>query len=261
VSRRGWLTESSIGEAGNLARTGGIATRRQASWVQEWLQLGLQRLSIPIHKVQFPLQPSLESVQIGGQVGAAALLTLAPPVASLAPDILLTGRRCTTPMPSDPRRGTVTLRPTTPSDAPALFRMESDPVARHMAAFGGEEPATLAPYQARWERMLADKAVTSRTVLWNGQVAGYVVQFELFGQPSVAVWIDRELWGRGIATRALSLFVAETPMRPLFARVAKDNVGSRTVVERCGFKVIGEDTGFARNRGTELTELIYRLGE
>jgi len=162
-------------------------------------------------------------------------------------------------MPHEPPVGTVTIRPTTPRDARLLYRIESDPIARHMAAFGGEEPASLAAYQARWERMLADPAVVARTVLWNGRIVGSVLQFELLQKPSVAVWIDREVWGRGVATRALSRFLRDIPVRPLYARVAKDNRGSRTVVERCGFKVVGEDRGFARLRGTDLEELIYRL--
>ena len=162
-------------------------------------------------------------------------------------------------MPSGHPAGTVTLRVTLPADAPALFRIESDPVARHMAAFGGEEPESLAAYQTRWGKMLADRTVVARTVLWNGRIVGSVLQFEHRRQPSVALWIDREFWGRGIATRALSLFLAETTLRPLFARVAGDNVGSRTVVERCGFRAIGEDKGFARFRGTDLAELIFRL--
>jgi len=162
-------------------------------------------------------------------------------------------------MPREPAEGTVTIRPATPSDAPILYRIESDPFARRMAAFCGEEPASLTAYQARWERMLADADVVARTVIWNGRVVGSVLRFNLLQQPSVAIWIEREVWGRGIATRALALFLREISVRPLFARVAKDNVGSRTVVERCGFKPVGEDKGFARLRGTDLEELIYRL--
>jgi len=158
-----------------------------------------------------------------------------------------------------PADGTVTIRAAALSDTPFLYRIESDPTARRMAAFGAEEPGSLAAYQAGWERMLADTDVVAKVVLWNGKVVGSVVRFPLLQQPSVAVWIDRELWGRGIATRALSLFLREISVRPLFARVAKDNVGSRAVVERCGFKVVGEDRGFARWRGTDLEELVYRL--
>jgi RimJ/RimL family protein N-acetyltransferase len=128
-----------------------------------------------------------------------------------------------------------------------------------MAAFGGEDSDSEAAFQARWERMLSDRAVLARTVLWNGKIVGSVLQFELFKKPSVAYWIDREFWGRNIATRALAEFLRETPARPLYARVAKDNLASRKVLENCGFKMIGEDRGFARFRGTETEELIYQL--
>ena len=48
-------------------------------------------------------------------------------------------------------------------------------------------------------------------------------------------------------------------MRPIYARVAKDNVGSRRVLEKCGFQVIGESTGYANARGEEVEELLLVL--
>ena len=41
--------------------------------------------------------------------------------------------------------------------------------------------------------------------------------------------------GRGVATAALGLFVAEVAERPLFAFVAASNVGSIRVLEKNGF--------------------------
>lgn len=128
-----------------------------------------------------------------------------------------------------------------------------------MAAFGGEDSDSLDAFQSRWERMIRDRSVRVRTVLWNGEIVGWVGQFELFQKPSVAYWIDREFWGRGIATRALLALLAESPVRPMYARVAKDNVASRRVLEKCGFKLSGEEKGFARYRGVEVEELIYQL--
>jgi len=128
-----------------------------------------------------------------------------------------------------------------------------------MAAFGGEDTDSPSTFQARWERMLRDGALSARTVLWNGRVVGSVLRFEMFQKPSVAYWIDRGFWGRGIATRALAAFLVESPLRPLYARVAEDNQASRKVLEKCGFKIIGRDKGFARFRGAETEELIYQL--
>jgi RimJ/RimL family protein N-acetyltransferase len=155
--------------------------------------------------------------------------------------------------------GTVTLRPSTPADAPVMFQIESDPGARWMAAFGGDDADSPAAYQTRWERILADRTVLARTILWNGQIVGSVHQFPLFQKPSVSYWISREFWGRGIATRALGAFLRETGVRPLYARVAEDNLGSRKVLENCGFRRVGEAKGLAHFRGVETRELIYEL--
>jgi RimJ/RimL family protein N-acetyltransferase len=162
-------------------------------------------------------------------------------------------------MPSETETGTVALRPPARSDVPILFRIESDPEARRMAAFGGDDSDSQADFQARWERMLGDAALSARTVLWNGEVVGSVLRFELFQKPSVAYWIDRRFWGRGIATRALTMFLRDCPVRPLYARVAKDNLASRKVLENCGSHRSGEDKGFARFRGAEIEELVYQL--
>ena len=56
----------------------------------------------------------------------------------------------------------------------------------------------------------------------------------------VTYWIGRSYWGKGIATRALNEFLTVDPP-PLHARVAYDNVASRRVLEKCGFRVIGTE--------------------
>jgi RimJ/RimL family protein N-acetyltransferase len=38
-----------------------------------------------------------------------------------------------------------------------------------------------------------------------------------------------------------------------------DNVGSRRVLEKCGFTVIDEQAGFAPARGEEVAELLLEL--
>ena len=46
--------------------------------------------------------------------------------------------------------------------------------------------------------------------------------------------------------------------RPLFAHVAKHNVRSQRVLEKCGFKVIGEDK-YTNPAGAEVEEFILKL--
>jgi len=78
-------------------------------------------------------------------------------------------------------------------------------------------------------------------------------------EAEITYWIDRKSWGKGIATKALQKFLSIETIRPVFGRVAFDNFGSQKVLEKCGFKKIGSDRGFANARQAEIEEHIYRL--
>jgi RimJ/RimL family protein N-acetyltransferase len=151
------------------------------------------------------------------------------------------------------------LREIRETDLALLFAHQQDVEANHMAGFTAQDPDDEEAFRAKMQRILADPAITSRVIEVAGQVVGNVMGFEMFGEPSVCYWIGREHWGRGHATRGLGAFLAEHPPRPLFARVAADNLGSIRVLEKCGFVVSGENVGFAHGRGAEIRELIMRL--
>jgi RimJ/RimL family protein N-acetyltransferase len=70
---------------------------------------------------------------------------------------------------------------------------------------------------------------------------------------------DRAVWGCGIASRALALFLDLIPVRPLHARAAGDNAGSLGVLQKSGFTVVGTETSFATGRSAEIEETILRL--
>jgi RimJ/RimL family protein N-acetyltransferase len=91
-------------------------------------------------------------------------------------------------------------------------------------------------------------------------VAGHVVKFERFDQPEITYWIGREHWGKGLASAALREFLRLVQVRPLYARVAKDNIASIRVLEKCGFTYCGEDKCFSNARGVEVEEHILVLG-
>lgn len=100
---------------------------------------------------------------------------------------------------------------------------------------------------------------TRRTIEVDGEVAGSVLVHNWFGDPEVTYWIGREHWGKGVATTALNEFLDLVQVRPLFARVAHDNVGSRRVLEKCGFVMTGSETGYSNARGEEIEELVLTL--
>ena len=115
---------------------------------------------------------------------------------------------------------------------------------------------------AHWSTVLVDDSVLVKTVLFNGDIAGNIVCFEQLGEREVGYWLGKEYWGKGIATSALTQFLTHhNKTRPIYARVAKDNLGSRRVLEKCGFTIIGESTGFANARGQEIEEFLLELAE
>ncbi|HWA86165.1 MAG TPA: GNAT family N-acetyltransferase [Opitutus sp.] len=153
----------------------------------------------------------------------------------------------------------ITLRSVEPSDLPIFFEQQLDPEANRMAAFVKKERHERAVFDAHWKRILNKPGIVNRTILCGEEVAGHVACFPMEGQLEVTYWIGKTFWGRGVATRALGQLLQEITHRPVFARAAKDNVGSVRVLQKCGFKIIGEDRGFAEGRDEDTEEYIFRL--
>ncbi len=128
-----------------------------------------------------------------------------------------------------------------------------------MAAFTVEDPTDRDAFMAHWFRLLNDETIIIRTIVAGGQVAGHVLSYERCGEREVSYWIEKSLWGQSIATAALAAYLELVTMRPLYARAAKDNVASIRVLEKCGFRSYGTDTGFANARGAEITEILLKL--
>jgi RimJ/RimL family protein N-acetyltransferase len=153
----------------------------------------------------------------------------------------------------------VVLREVRSEDLGALFEQWADPVAAHMAAFTAPDHMDPAAFERRWSRIRADKTVLARAIVVDGEVAGSIASWDEDEEREVTYWIGRPYWGKGIATRALELFLTLELSRPLHARVASDNVGSRRVLEKCGFRVISTERAFAQARAGEIEELVLRL--
>jgi RimJ/RimL family protein N-acetyltransferase len=150
--------------------------------------------------------------------------------------------------------GGVRLRDVLEEDLPVFFEHQADPVANRMAAF---PPRDRDAFTAHWAKILADEAITKKTILVDGQVAGNVVSFDWDGRREVGYWVGREHWGKGVATKALAQFLRTMKRRPLHARVAKHNLGSLRVLEKCGF--VGLPHGEAVDPPGGGDEVLLRL--
>lgn len=145
----------------------------------------------------------------------------------------------------------VRLRPVEDADLPIFLAHQDDPVAAAMAAFPTRAPEA---FFEHWVKIRADPTNVTRTIVVGETVVGDIGSWLDEGRRQVGYWIGREHWGRGYATEALRILLAEIPDRPVFAHVVLDNIGSRRVLEHCGFVRIGDavaDDG--------IHELIYRL--
>jgi RimJ/RimL family protein N-acetyltransferase len=143
------------------------------------------------------------------------------------------------------------LREVVVSDLAKLFEFQMDPESNSMAAV---KPRSEEEFRKCWEAILADRRGLVRAITADGVLVGHISSFKMEGMDAVGYWIAREYWGRGIATRALALFLARVPIRPLHARAARHNVASIRVLERCGFRITGYRMSPATERYLECEE-------
>ncbi|MBL8016737.1 MAG: GNAT family N-acetyltransferase [Ignavibacteria bacterium] len=154
---------------------------------------------------------------------------------------------------------TITLTKTSEDDLHSLFQFQTDEEAIHLAAFTPKDPRDKSAYIEKYTKLLNDPAINMQTIKINGEIAGSVSKFEIEGDAEITYWIDRKYWGQGIATTALKELLKTEPARPIYGRIAFDNIASQKVLEKCGFIRIGKDKGFANARNSEIEEYIYKL--
>ena len=150
------------------------------------------------------------------------------------------------------------LRDVVESDLPVFFEHQRDPEAARMAAFPAREKEA---FMAHWRKILADDTVATKTILFEGEVAGNVGAFDRGGRRLVGYWLGREFWGKGLATKALAELLTIETTRPIYAYVATANVGSVRVLEKCGFTLVGHEIEFNERLGEEIDEALYELRE
>lgn len=141
----------------------------------------------------------------------------------------------------------VTLRDVQPADVPTLFSFECDPAWCAMAMV---KPRAKPAFEAVWEKIFSDRAagltgpalgIVQKAILADGpngpELCGSIGCRLVEGRCAVGYGLGPAHWGRGIASRALALILAEVPVRPLHARVATTNAASLRVLMKHGFVI------------------------
>jgi RimJ/RimL family protein N-acetyltransferase len=126
----------------------------------------------------------------------------------------------------------VALRETIDADLGTLFEFQADPEASAMAAFPSRDMPAFLERQAR---IRANPSAITRTIVAGARVVGSIGSWEVEGERAVGFWIGRDHWGNGYATAALRALLDIDLHRPMYAHVADHNIGSRRVLEKCGF--------------------------
>jgi RimJ/RimL family protein N-acetyltransferase len=153
----------------------------------------------------------------------------------------------------------IKLRKTISADLEQLFLFQLDEEACYQAAFMSKDHADKTAYLEKYNRILNDPDKNTQTIMVGETIVGSVSKFVMEGDAEITYWIDKKYWGQGIATKALIEFLKTETARPIFGRVAFDNLGSQRVLEKCGFVKIGTDRGFANARQAEIEEFVFKL--
>lgn len=154
----------------------------------------------------------------------------------------------------------VTLRPTVEDDLDVIYAQQSDREAQWMAAFIMPELRDETSFRRVWKTLLHQPGIVAKIILADDEIAGVFMQYEEGERTEVSYWIGKSYWGQGIATECLTNYVTKHNLsRPLYARVAADNVASLRVLQKCGFSILSSGIGHALARNGMMKEHLLIL--
>jgi RimJ/RimL family protein N-acetyltransferase len=131
----------------------------------------------------------------------------------------------------------VRLRDVVEADLELFFEAEHDPDAVQRSRFTPRDRETFMTHWAT--KVLGDSTVFVQTVTVDGEPAGSVVAWWEQDKRFIGYYFSRQFWGRGIGTKALTLFLQREKARPLYADPFIGNAGSVRLLEKCGFQRAG----------------------
>jgi RimJ/RimL family protein N-acetyltransferase len=134
----------------------------------------------------------------------------------------------------------VKLRDVTEADFEALYEHQRDEEASRIA---GVEPRDRDAFYTHWRTIvLPNPDGHAQAIEVDGVVVGDIVSWQNGEERLLGYWLGRQFWNRGIATAAVREYLAKHELkRPLHAYVSPQNVGSIRVLEKCGFRFIGDE--------------------
>lgn len=144
----------------------------------------------------------------------------------------------------------IRLRTIVESDLSVFFEQQRESEACRMAAF---PPRDCASFFSHWKnKILGDESVPAFAIDVEGQTAGYVLSWKDGDRRLVGFWLGQAFWNQGIATRAVGEYLRDVTERPLYAHVARENIASIRVLEKCGFVVMSAEIASSKDTAAEV---------
>lgn len=145
------------------------------------------------------------------------------------------------------------LRRFRPDDVDRLVDLDSDPEVMRWISYG--QPSPRSHYETVMPRLLAQYEATPLLGVWAAETRAddaFIGWFHLRpdridpDEQELGYRLQRLVWGQGLATEVGRALVAHgfgaVNAGKLSARALVGNVGSRRVMEKCGFAIEGEFT-------------------
>ena len=112
----------------------------------------------------------------------------------------------------------VQLRDIHQTDLDNFFVFQLDKEANYMASFTPKDPSDRLAFDKHWNKILSTPDIINKTILYNDTVVGHIAKFVSEDKSEITYWLDKNVWGKGIATQAVNLFLNIISLRPLYAR-------------------------------------------
>jgi RimJ/RimL family protein N-acetyltransferase len=148
--------------------------------------------------------------------------------------------------------GRLRLRHFTPEDADLLVELDSDPEVMRYITYGAPTPreAYVDVYMPRWFAIYAAQPGLGYFAAERRDTGEFLGWFHLRDDRIEPEYVElgyrlrRAAWRQGYATEGASALLAHgfqgLGLERISARTLRGNAGSRGVIEKCGFRLVGD---------------------
>ena len=159
----------------------------------------------------------------------------------------------------------ITISLITEDDIKALYPLGNNKDISWMSGGGLTYPVTYDEFRTKKTIALSKKVgeMQSYVIRENNVAVGSIGYFKRTEDAPLEIgyWIGKDYWGKGIATKALNLTI--DAMRTsgitgqLTATTMMDNLSSRHILLKCGFKETGTEKFMSPARGVEVEGAMH----